>query len=352
MTQEHEVPPKDTPGGPESPGEGSEQPAIRRWTSALVIAIILASVYLIALYLTGRGDTVPPPKSPTTAPAAVADGFRPLSITFLDERHGLISGSARCAACPGQRGGVIASTSDGGGTWSVRFRGERPIVGLTRIGQTSDVWATATTCDNESFIGCDLFRVHSSDLGQTWHPDKPKDPSWVSPPGNKRSCNPDHPYPVSSSFVTLSRGWMLCAERPTSGTYQFKGLFETTDAGRRWVQRAHFHAVTGGATTNRGNLPIDGFAGGISFLKDGMGWLWTVGPYSSLSASSDGGDDWRVVWRPSDTSGRQIVAASLTASETGLMVVRSPGPGYWLLVTHDAGRSWDIVQSWPAPPRD
>jgi hypothetical protein len=337
--------------GPETPGaeEATQEPVLGRWTAALTVVLIFGVVYAVALFLTAQGDTVPG-LSPAPVPAAVADGFHPLSVAFFDEMHGLISGTAPCAPCAGQRGGVIASTSDGGRTWSVRFRGGRPILGLTRTGMTNNVWATATSCDNESFIDCQLFRLHSSDLGQTWNPDRPKNPYVVSPPGARSSCNQDHPYPVSSSFATRSRAWMLCAMDPISSTYQFKGLFETTDAGRHWAQRAHFHPVTGGATTNLGDMPIDGFAGGISFMKSGTGWLWTLGPNSSLSGSTDSGNHWKALWRssdPSDPSGRQIVAASLTSQNIGYAVFSSHSTGDWLMVTHDGAQSWEPAQSWP-----
>jgi len=339
MTKEPEAPPEDTP----------EEPVRRRWLTTLVVALTLALIYAIALFLTGRGNTAPPAALPVAAPVTIAGGFRPQSIAFFDEAHGLISGSVSCVACAGHRGGVIASTSDGGDTWSVRFRGERPILGLARIGKTREIWATATTCNNDSFIDCQLFRLHSSDLGQTWQPDQPKNPYVVSPPGAPISCGQDHPFPISSSFATRSLGWMLCAMDPVSVSYQFKALFETTDHGRDWTPRAHFHAVTGGATTNSGGLPIDGFAGGISFLKNGTGWVWTVGPESSLSVSSDSGNRWKPVWRPSDSSDRQIVAASLVAENVGYVAVTSPSTGDWLLVTHDGGRSWEPAQAWPAP---
>jgi hypothetical protein len=334
----------------ETPEEPEETPR-GRWLTALVVAIILASVYAIALFLTGQGDTVPPTTVQAAVRTAVADGFQPMSVAFFDEMHGLISGAAPCAACSEQLGGIIASTSDGGRTWSIRFRGERPILGLSHIGRTSEVWATATVCDNESYIDCQLFRLHSSDLGQTWQQDRPKNLFMVSPPATDAACNEDHPFPISSSFVTPSRGWILCAMDPVSNTYQFKGLFESSDAGESWVQRAHFHPSLGGAiTSDFGGMPIDGFAGGVSFLKSGKGWLWTVGPHSSLSTTPDSGIRWVPLWRPSDGSDRQVVGASRTSEYIGYVLVSSPSTGYWLLVTHDGGMSWEPAQSWPAPP--
>lgn len=359
-------------GGP----TGTTGPGERR-AAALVIFLVLGFIYAVALFLTHQGDTVPSPSATGAAPVAIAEGFRPLSVAFFDEMHGLISGSAPCSNCPGQRGGIIAYTSDGGKTWSVRYRGQRPILGLARVGRTNDVWATATVCDNESFIGCRLFRVHSSDLGQTWAPDRPTDPDQVSPPA-PGVCEVDHPYPISSSFVTKERGWMLCAMAPVSSTYQFKGIYETVSGGRYWVRRAHFHPK--GATTNLGNLPEDGFAAGISFLSNGVGWLWTVGSHSSLSASSDSGRNWTEAWRPS-AANQEVVAASLVAMSpiptpapapaptprpssspnpssarppnptpevVGYLVTSGPVAGYQLFITHDGGRSWSQVQSWPA----
>jgi hypothetical protein len=333
-----------TPSAEVDPATPDANPAKLLWVALSIAAGIALLVYVIARVLVAQGNQVPA-QSPLAATNAVAVGFQPLALEFLDHDHGLIAGSVPCDACEAGVGGLIAATSDAGRSWTVRFRSDRPILRLAHVGQTSTVLASASNCDNAAFIGCDLKALRSTDLGQTWTASLPTNHYWLSPPPLPVPCHPDHPYAVSSSFPTPDRGWVFCGYKPTSASYQFKGLYATDDGGRRWRELPEFHPV-GGATVNPSNMPVQGFAWGASFLGDGHGWMWTINKYSTLSSTANGGKRWTRIWTSPRDSGRTLLSASLLTPASGYVLTWDAENGAGLLATDDGGLHWDPVQSW------
>lgn len=340
------------PASPATEGPSAESRRARRLEIGLTIALIGAVVllvWLVARILTALGDDVPAPAD-GARPNPVSPGFQPLSIWFEGPERGLISGSIPCEDCEDGHGGLIASTADGGATWTERFRADRPILGLARVGETGIVGATATHCRDAAFVGCDLGPLRSDDLGTTWERGPVRKHLWRSPPTPPVPCLPDHPYAVSSSFPTRKLGWVLCGYTATSASYQFKGLYQTRDGGRgRWRELPEFQP-RGQGVVNPSNMPVDGFAWGISFLRNGHGWMWTLNRYSTLSATRNEGMEWDRIWRVESGRDQSALSASLFAKGSGYLLIWDREDGSTLLLTRDGGRAWETAQRWPPAP--
>jgi hypothetical protein len=337
------------------PGEGEprflglSERALTGVLTVGAIAIVVLAVYITARLLADQGDEVPVPKVP---PNSVAPGFQPVSTTFFGPTTGLVSGWVPCQGCPGGMSGVIARTADGGRTWTVVRETERPVLSVARIDHEGLVWAGQTLCTSQAYLGCRIDYLRSLDGGLTWAPHSPPPNSaQVSPPPQPGPCQWDHPYPVSSSFPTKQRGWVLCSLKPTGMVEQYKGLYTTWNAGRGWTELPEFHPVTGGQTVNRGNMPVDGFPAGISFLNRGLGWMWTHGPDSSLSATHDGGKRWTRLWHSPDNGYVRVLSASLSSPDTGWVLRRTTAGSELLkLSVGDSGAAdWEPASTWPPP---
>jgi len=345
----------DPESGVISGGEGDRRRFLgmdERWfiigLTLLALAIVILAVFITGSLLTTEEEVVP---SPHPIPNPVAPGFQPLSIVFSNDQEGLVSGSVPCMRCPSGRGGLIASTEDGARTWTVRFSTDRPVLGLAAIGGTNLVSATATDCRDPAFVGCSLGPLRSEDRGLTWERGPVRNHLWRSPPTPPVPCRYDHPYAVSSSFPKRDTGWVFCGYLATSASYQYKGLYRTRDGGKgRWRELPEFKP-RGGGVENPANMPVAGFASGISFLRGGFGWMWTLNRYSTLSVTENGGMKWRRIWEaPDDDSDTTALSASPVSDSVGYLLTWAEDEGSRLLLTRDGGVSWGPIQLWPAAP--
>lgn len=314
----------------------------------LALVIVSLAVFITASLLTTEEEVLP---SPPPIPNPVAPGFQPLSIVFADAQQGLVSGSVPCVRCASGRGGLIASTDDGGQTWTIRFSTDRPVLGLASIGGTDLVSATATDCRDPAFVDCVLGPLRSDDRGLTWERGSVRNHLWRSPPTAPVPCRHDHPYAVSSSFPKRDLGWVFCGYLATSASYQYKGLYQTRDGGRgTWRELPEFKP-RGAGVENPANMPVEGFASGIAFLRGGYGWMWTLNRYSTLSVTENQGMRWSRIWEaPDDESNTTALSASPVSDSVGYLLTWAEEDGSRLLLTRDGGASWAPIQRWPVAP--
>lgn len=343
----------DRPTDAEEPND--PQASGTRWLpvalSVATLAVVILGVYLVVRLLVADAQQLPPEAS--TSPTDALEGFEPSTIAFFGPDAGLVAGSIPCPACPGDRGGLIARTSDGGESWRVVRETDRPVRMLTRAGNGKQAWAAVTDCTSQAFVGCDITYLRSTDAGLTWVAHRPpRDSTLASPPLAPGPCLADHPYPVSSSFPTGGRGWVLCSLKPTGMVEQYKGLYATSDGGKTWLELPEFHPVTGGVVINQGNMPEDGFPAGVSFLANGRGWMWTHGPASSLSSTDNGGRRWKRLWHSPENGQVRLLSASLINGTGGWVLLRRDDAGSELLTVTVQPSDTAILRSvatWPIP---
>ena len=146
---------------------------------------------------------------------------------------------------------------------------------------------------------------------------------------------------ASLSFVSPSRGWLLCLGQPRIDR-QSMALYMTSNGGKRWKLLVNDHFEPG--RVRRG-----GFAGryprGISFTPSGRGLLW-AGRGVTYRTSDDGRH-----WQPvTATSGlREGLSGWLVSHRVGYLLVQndSMARDWELLRTDDGGKRWRRVHSWP-----
>jgi photosystem II stability/assembly factor-like uncharacterized protein len=312
-----------------------------------------------------------PEATPHTAKVGpVSPRFVPRAISFWDERHGLVVGSVppgEVGGCPTSCLGLVAVTLDGGRTWRVTFRSPSELSGLAVFGD-GDAWVAAEDGG---------LQIRSRGGGQNWQP-LPSGPpalsslSFVTPDlgwatadaqtGEERvleSTNDGgatwHQAPAPCprgwdvtgvSFVTLRQGWLLCTGEPGAGSKD-KSIFRTANGGHSWVLVAGTRPRGHGRHRNLRGFMFGGHAEGISFLRDGRGWLRQLG--GSSYQTVDGGRTWNAmsvtepgvvepesIWFVSDRSGFALL------TDYKQKVTRLVG-------TEDGGLTWTPIQTWPLP---
>ena len=268
-----------------------------------------------------------------------APRVEPQSLAFWNVREGLLVGFE-----PRSQRAVVLVTSDGGRTWRTIRRGPGPYAvaavrggvdgwiampgALLHSGDRGATWSTfsrariaepsfATRSDGWAVARGRLVATH--DGGATWH--------------ELRQPCARSVYPTPSlSLVTPTHGWILCRGQPGTGA-QVKALYESRDGGRTWRLRAS--NLLG--RPRRGNLPVGGYAMGISFLDGGRGWL----PESrgSFYETRDGGTHWRAL----PVSKPDIVEAHAAELLSARVGVAAFFYARRLAVTYDGGGTWRTV---------
>ena len=262
---------------------------------------------------------------------AAARPFEPQSLAFWDARHGLVQGYE----VGGRYRQAVWLTTDGGRTWRTVKRGPGPY------------WIAAVRGGSAGWIALPGALLHSGDRGRTWSTfsrTRMRELSFATATDGwalsrsglmathdagvrwqalRQLCGPTFwTSPPRLVLATPSHGWLLCVSTPGAGE-QRKALYETRDGGRSWRRRL-------------GNVPVSGYAGGISFLPSGHGWL----PESrgSFYETRDGGTR----WRPLPISRPEVVeahAAELLDDRVGVALFFYARR---LAFTRDGGRRWRL----------
>lgn len=270
------------------------------------------------------------PAASSAAPQLTPPRFVPNAVAFRDRLHGVLgSGWESCANtawhCLLQ--GAISVTSDGGRTWTVVRRTERPVVSLVRAGNTY----VATLDDGEE--------LSSGHDGHVWRPAPPSTAGintvWsVCPQGMTIGAN------------SGSDDWSLCTTEPSAGN-QGKAVYRNLP-NRGWVRVActGFFNLAPCSAHGEGGISSYGYPLGIAGAADGFGLIWES--RGTLWITRDGGRHWgsvpKVV-RPEIDFG--FWAFVLPKGGVGWEVVGYGGTEKRrLLETTDAGRTWRVVHRW------
>jgi len=296
--------------------------------------------------------------------------FTPVAAAFSDLDHGILVG----ATGTGAGAGVVATTTDGGRTWTKRLLASPPLFGVTVEG--SLILATAT-CQIDAPPHCQSALLRSTDGGLTWTAvsngldgvqlasastawaifnSTIHDAGVASSRNGGRTwqryrspCPSGFPVfePSGISFPTPTGGWLICDGGGAMGS-SAKALFHTVDAGKRW--RTLFVQSLGGGGVSSGpanQALLGGDFAGIDFLADGTGWLTTG---DGLFVTHDGGLSWRLLGFNDGGGGIQIDDMELLSATAGIVLVTdltaSPAQ-VTLQETTDAGSSWVTNATWP-----
>jgi photosystem II stability/assembly factor-like uncharacterized protein len=235
--------------------------------------------------------------------------FQPVSIAFIDARHGVLAEDDWvCQKAHGCEGRILV-TEDGGSRWRVTFTGARgvelfPVRGTQVVyALTGDAMLKSTNAGLVwqrlgwrpavvSFVtpahGWRLGRAttlahppplyETRDAGRSWS-------TRVDP------CKGDYGVPAALSFASKTRGWIACNTQATAG-YQGKAVWMTTDGGTSWELRGRTHPIGPPEPKQQvGNLPGFGYPTDATFLADGHGWLLQGRGYMLITA--DDGHTWQ-----------------------------------------------------------
>lgn len=308
-----------------------------------MIVIALTFVAAIPVPAATRAEA-----SPSTAPNPVAIGFVPRSVVFTSPDRWTLGGAILCRSCARRRTAAIASTTDGGATWSPPVTlGGRVATDLVAAPGTDELWAS---------VGRRL--AHSADGGTTWTL-LPRSivaspsfatadagwgirPRWHRVPGvtttsdggtswrpGPNPCRSGARSPIRVERATADHGWVVCGGQGAAGSL-VQVVWETTDGGATWTRRSH----------GLSPQPI-----GYRFLDDGRGWRWLANS-PDLYRTTDGGSTWTDL---GPVAGREMLTADVwfVSDAEGLALVQRPNEASMLVATTDGGDTWAPVLAFP-----
>jgi photosystem II stability/assembly factor-like uncharacterized protein len=303
----------------------------------------------------------------------VDSGLWPTGAAFWDPEHGVIVGGLAdgLRGCPRCRG-EIGVTSDGGRTW--KRLSVFPNVRPTQVvaGPAGFAWMTAVNCPPCSLrlfrtsdgarlwhrsVGANLRSLSFADAGNGWAiPTRRTGP--LRGPVIVRTINggetwrtvkvgcPGRIDPTALSFPTPSRGWVVCAGQPGAG-YQEKAIVQTTDAGATWNVLAEVAPPGAHAVAPDGGLPVGGSPEGLSFLRNGQGWLY--GGRMNAVRTFDGGRTWHRTALGTPAGDVQPTSIGFLDARHGFALVHNGNlRTVRMLSTTDGGAHWTVVYAWPA----
>jgi len=358
-----------------------------RAIAALAAAIVLAG----CVTTTPPGPSpsqVSPFPSPRSAPSQAPEltpvptaainpaDFTPSVIAFFDSNHGLAGGAIGAGDAPS---GAIATTTDGGVTWTIRDGVPSPVSELAITG--NEAWALIPCAENQA--GTCGTMLHSADAGQTWDLFPTSGPvvpgagamsfvdastGWAvgaAPDPNGTTggmghnrllqtsdggrtwtagpipCGPDWPDLVTVTFVDRQHGWAVCTGAG-SGTMAPTQVLETMDGGASWTTRSS--ASSFGGPVRLVGRPPSGPVDGAEFTRAGLGVLWQG--RSGTERTRDGGQTWTASG-PARAEEEFVSSMSFVSEKTGFAVYSSTEMQAIVLgATDDGGDHWRIVQSW------
>jgi photosystem II stability/assembly factor-like uncharacterized protein len=280
------------------------------------------------------------------ANASRAPHFVPQSISFWDPQDGI----ATFDACgPTNCVGRIATTSDGGRTWTARRHG--PWVGEVSVARGStDAW-----------VETERGLLRSEDGGETWElvPHTAGLNAFSFPTrragyvlrgeqfalrlvktenGGQRwsevrlPCGRILAQAAILSFATARHGWLLCAGQPSAG-WQGKALYETVDGAGHWQRLPRRTALYGG-----------GYAHGMSITPSGAGLLWEA--RGSTYKTTSGGRHWRSVSITSPEEREGSTGWVVSRRTSYLVVWDTSRRDIELMRSDDSARTWRLVRRW------
>lgn len=143
---------------------------------------------------------------------------------------------------------------------------------------------------------------------------------------------------ASVSFVSPSRGWLLCTGQPSAGN-QSKAVYRTVNGGERWRRLVNVHFEPG--PVRAGGLSRFGYPQGMSFARSGRGLLWEGRGVSYLT--TDRGRTWRPisVTRADERTG---VSGWFVSNRVAYLLVQDDD--FELFRTTSGGQTWRLVRSW------
>jgi photosystem II stability/assembly factor-like uncharacterized protein len=324
----------------------------------ILCPVTLARIVVFALVLTMSG----------AAQARTSRQAVPTSIAFWDRNHGLAGFVVYGPT--GRLEGYVSATSDGGKTWSTRWRGAG-VTDIAAVPGTREGWARiwpSATC-----VECPTTMIRTTNRGRTWRragiaPSMPSfatqrigyamksrqanagdlmkttdgGRSWGRVGSPCRKGWGGYAWSASISFVSPRRGWVLCKGQPSGGG-QSKALYLTTDGGVRWKRLLNAFFEPG--RVRLGTLH-SGYAAGMSFTRGGHGLLWSA--RGNTLRTSNGGRHWRPISATSPEV-REGLSGWLVSDRVGYLLVQndSMAKGWELLRTDDGGRGWRRVHTWP-----
>jgi hypothetical protein len=214
----------------------------------------------------------------------------------------------------------IERTSDGGRTWHQRSTTDLKSVSFV---SSDDGWGVGNLFPDGS------QRIErTSDGGRTWQ-------------GRSVPCPHLAATATDVSFLSLTRGWLLCTGAGGAGI-ENRAILETTDAGRTWTIVAE--ANLGGRSSS--GLTAPGYPNGIAFLPDGHGWMWAERSVG-IEATTDGGHSWHVVGKVPNGASTSIGSVTFVSDTTGFaLLANGDEQANQVIGTLDGGRTWHVVTSW------
>ena len=235
--------------------------------------------------------------------------FQPVSIAFIDARHGVLAEDDWvCQKVHGCQGRLLA-TSNGGASWRVSYVGARgmhlyPVRGTQMVyAMTGDAmlasfdagqhwqrvgWGPAVVSFVTPLDGWRLGRASTFAHPPPLYETRDAGRSWVT---RVDPCSGDYGLPAALAFASKTRGWIVCNTQATAG-YQGKAVWMTTDAGTSWELRGRTHPIAPPEPKQQvGNLPGFGYPIDATFLADGHGWLLQDRGYMLITI--DGGHTWQ-----------------------------------------------------------
>jgi photosystem II stability/assembly factor-like uncharacterized protein len=317
-----------------------------------------ARIAVLALVLTMSG----------AAQARTSRVAVPTSIAFWDRSHGLAS---FVVYGPTDRSeGFVSATSDGGRTWSIRWRGVA-VLHVAAIPGTDAAWAMIQP--RRACNPCSTLIMRTKNRGRTWKrvgiaplsiPSFPTPRIGFAMRSRDTNAGPlirtrdggrtwrrvgapcrkgwgGFAWSAAISFVSPSRGWLMCKGQPGAGS-QSKALYSTRDGGGSWKRllNAHFEP----ARIRLGGLQASGYVQGIAFERTGHGLLWST--RGDTLRTSDGGRHWRPLSTTSPEV-REAYSGWLVDDRVGFLLLQDDKRADWeLLRTENRGRSWRLVRYW------
>jgi photosystem II stability/assembly factor-like uncharacterized protein len=251
-----------------------------------------------------------------------------------------LPGNPKVFYAAGANGGVF-KTTDGGTTFEALFTDQAVYsVGALEIAPSDHnvLWLGSGEGDprNSASFGNGVYR--STDAGRTWIHLGLDDTEKI-----KRIAV--HPRDPDTAWV--------CALGRTYGPNEMRGVFLTTDAGRRWEKVLYVDADTGCS-----DIAIDPenprilYAGMYTFRR--RPWRFdSGGGQTALHRSTDGGRTWTRLSGPDNTRGlpksamdRVGVAVAASRPATVYMITETKDEGV-LFRSDDRGESWRVVHRSP-----
>ena len=279
------------------------------------MAMLVAGVALIALLAAfstrARTDT----RLPRSA-------LVPNAVAFLDRLHGMLgTGWEGCGnrAWHCRLQGTISVTSDGGKTWHVVLRAQRPVVAVEYF-------------HDGLYARLDDGKTLSAANGaRNWQRRSPLSFKGYCPKGWKAGFTAD--------FVdtNIDIPWSVCVGQPAAGN-EAKAVYR----GTRRVAFTPLRSPHGSS-----GIAVYGYPAGITGTHGGFGIIWET--RGTLYVTDDGGRHWHAlpkVARPEIDFGEWADADVYPYGTAFVLLSNGGSEKRRLLETTDAGHTWRVVHRW------